>query len=346
MSESSSLLKPAELEPATEITRRICEQMDRCLLGRESLHQLVVIGLLSRGHILLEGLPGLGKTALVRTIGSILQLDFNRVQFTPDLMPGDVLGTHILQQTDSGQREMIFEPGPVFTNILLADEINRASPKTQSAMLETMQERSVTLRGKTRGLPDPFFVIASQNPIEMEGTYPLPEAQLDRFLFRVLFDSVDAEVLQRIITERRQGDLPSPTWQASKDDLTYLFSVMERIFLPKPVAGYIARLVSATHPDHAEASESVKKYVQYGTSPRAAIAMGEAARAHALINGRPTVGFEDVAVVAKAVMNHRLILNYQARFDRMDTEQVLADLLDELDETGLDLPADVSLQNA
>ena len=346
MSESSSLLKPAELEPATEITRRICEQMDRCLLGRESLHQLVVIGLLSRGHILLEGLPGLGKTALVRTIGSILQLDFNRVQFTPDLMPGDVLGTHILQQTDSGQREMIFEPGPVFTNILLADEINRASPKTQSAMLETMQERSVTLRGKTRGLPDPFFVIASQNPIEMEGTYPLPEAQLDRFLFRVLFDSVDAEVLQRIITERRQGDLPSPTWQASKDDLTYLFSVMERIFLPKPVAGYIARLVSATHPDHAEASESVKKYVQYGTSPRAAIAMGEAARAHALINGRPTVGFEDVAVVAKAVMNHRLILNYQARFDRVDTGQVLADLLDELDETGLDLPADVSLQNA
>jgi MoxR-like ATPase len=346
MSESSSLLKPAELEPATEITRRICEQMDRCLLGRESLHRLVVIGLLSRGHILLEGLPGLGKTALVRTIGSILQLDFNRVQFTPDLMPGDVLGTHILQQTDSGQREMIFEQGPVFTNILLADEINRASPKTQSAMLETMQERSVTLRGQTRELPDPFFVIASQNPIEMEGTYPLPEAQLDRFLFRVLFDSVDAEVLQRIITERRQGELPSPTWQASKDDLTFLFSIMERIFLPKPVAGYIARLVSATHPDHAEASESVKKYVQYGTSPRAAIAMGEAARAHALIDGRPTVGFEDVAAVAKPVMNHRLILNYQARFDRMDTGQVLADLLDELDETGLDLPADVSLQNA
>ena len=346
MSESSSLLKPAELEPATEITRRICEQMDLCLLGRESLHRFVVIGLLSRGHILLEGLPGLGKTALVRTIGSILQLDFNRVQFTPDLMPGDVLGTHILQQTDSGQREMIFEPGPVFTNILLADEINRASPKTQSAMLETMQERSVTLRGQTRELPDPFFVIASQNPIEMEGTYPLPEAQLDRFLFRVLFDSVDSEVLQRIITERRQGDLPSPTWQASRDDLTFLFSVMERIFLPKPVAGYIARLVSATHPDHAEASESVKKYVQYGTSPRAAIAMGEAARAHALIDGRPTVGFEDVAAVAKPVMNHRLILNYQARFDRMDTGQVLADLLDELDETGLDLPADVSLQNA
>ena len=345
MTESSALLKPAELEPATKITQRICEQMDRCLLGRESLHRLVIIGLLSRGHILLEGLPGLGKTALVRTVGNILQLDFNRVQFTPDLMPGDVLGSHILQQTDSGQREMIFEPGPVFTNILLADEINRASPKTQSAMLETMQERSVTLRGQTRDLPNPFFVIASQNPIEMEGTYPLPEAQLDRFLFRVLFDSVDAEVLQRIITERRQGDLPAPSWQASRDDLTYLFSVMERIFLPKPVAGYIARLVAATHPDNTEATESVKKYVQYGTSPRAAIAMGEAARAHALVNGRPTVGFEDVAAVAKPVMNHRLILNYQARFDRMDTGAVLGNLLDQLDETGLDLPSDVSLQN-
>jgi len=261
-------------------------------------------------------------------------------------MPGDVLGSHILQQTESGQREMIFEPGPVFTNILLADEINRASPKTQSAMLETMQERSVTLRGQTRELPQPFFVIASQNPIEMEGTYPLPEAQLDRFLFRVMFDVVNADVLQRIITERRQGDLPSPNWQASADDLNYLFTVMERIYLPKPVAGYIARLVAATHPDHAEAPESVKQYVQYGTSPRAAIAMGEAARANALLDGRPTVGFEDVAAVAKPVMNHRLILNYQARFDRVDASRVLTDLLEELDETGLDLPTDVSLQKA
>ena len=170
ISENTTLLKPAELNPATEITRQICQQMDRCLLGREELHKLVLVGLLSRGHILLEGLPGLGKTALVRTIGSIMQLDFSRVQFTPDLMPGDVVGSHILQETESGKREMTFEPGPVFTNILLADEINRASPKTQSAMLETMQERSVTLRGKTRSLPDPFFVIASQNPIEMEGT--------------------------------------------------------------------------------------------------------------------------------------------------------------------------------
>ena len=344
MSEITRLLKPEELTPATELTRQVLEQLDRSLLGREELHRLVLIGLLSRGHILLEGLPGLGKTALVQTIGNVMKLQFSRVQFTPDLMPGDVVGTHILQETDTGKREMIFEPGPVFTNILLADEINRASPKTQSAMLETMQEHSVTLRGQTRPLPDPFFVLASQNPIEMEGTYPLPEAQLDRFLFRVMFDAVDAPVLQNIITGRRRGDVPAPEWQLDADDLKYLFTVMENIFLPKPVASYIARLVSATHPDNAEAPEPVTRYVQYGASPRAAIAMAEAARAHALVDGRPTVGFEDVRAIARPVLNHRLILNYQARFDRMDAHGVLDQLLESLDDTGLYLPEDVSLQ--
>ena len=344
MSETTRLLKPEELTPATELTRQVLEQLDRSLLGREELHRLVLIGLLSRGHILLEGLPGLGKTALVQTIGNVMKLQFSRVQFTPDLMPGDVVGTHILQETDTGKREMIFEPGPVFTNILLADEINRASPKTQSAMLETMQEHSVTLRGQTRPLPDPFFVLASQNPIEMEGTYPLPEAQLDRFLFRVMFDAVDAPVLQNIITGRRRGDVPAPEWQLDADDLKYLFTVMENIFLPKPVASYIARLVSATHPDNAEAPEPVTRYVQYGASPRAAIAMAEAARAHALVDGRPTVGFEDVRAIARPVLNHRLILNYQARFDRMDAHGVLDQLLESLEDTGLYLPEDVSLQ--
>ena len=183
------ILKPEELQPAAVLVRKTLEQLDRILLGRKELHRLVLIGILSRGHVLLEGLPGLGKTALVKTVGQILKLDFKRIQFTPDLMPGDVLGTHILQETSSGKRELVFQPGPVFTNILLADEINRASPKTQSAMLETMQENCVTLLGTTRPLPQPFFVLASQNPIELEGTYPLPEAQLDRFLFRLLFDS-------------------------------------------------------------------------------------------------------------------------------------------------------------
>jgi MoxR-like ATPase len=343
---AETILKPEELQPAAELTQKTLEQMDRILLGRKDVHRLVLIGILSRGHILLEGLPGLGKTALVRTIGQILKLDFKRVQFTPDLMPGDVLGSHILQETSSGKRELVFQPGPVFTNILLADEINRASPKTQSAMLETMQENSVTLLGATRALPQPFFVLASQNPIELEGTYPLPEAQLDRFLFRVLFDSVDSDVLNQIISERRRGELPAPTWQMERAQLEILFQTMGKIFLPNPVSRYIARMVSATHPGGVEAIESVNKYVSYGASPRAAIAIAEAARAHALVAGRPSVGFEDVKVVAQPVLNHRLILNYQARFDKMTPSKLVTELLNQLDETGLNLPKDVELASA
>jgi len=340
---SDRILKPEELEPAALLTRKTLEQLDRILLGRKQLHRLVLIGILSRGHVLLEGLPGLGKTALVRTIGRILKLDFKRIQFTPDLMPGDVVGTHILQETASGKRELLFQPGPVFTNILLADEINRASPKTQSAMLETMQENSVTLLGTTRNLPQPFFVLASQNPIELEGTYPLPEAQLDRFLFRVMFENVETEVLERIISERRRGELPEPEWQMERSQLETLFQVMGQIYLPRPVSRYVARLVSATHPGSAEAAELVNRYVSYGASPRAAIAIAEAARAHALLEGRPSVGFEDVKVVTQSVLNHRLILNYQARFDRMTPSKLVAELLGQLDETGLNLPKDVAL---
>ena len=338
------ILKPEELRPAAELARKALEQLDRILLGRKELHRLVLIGVLSRGHVLLEGLPGLGKTALVRTIGQIMKLDFKRIQFTPDLMPGDVLGSHILQETASGKRELVFQPGPVFTNILLADEINRASPKTQSAMLETMQENSVTLLGTTRPLPQPFFVLASQNPIELEGTYPLPEAQLDRFLFRVMFDNVDADVLSQIISERRRGELPAPTWQMERAQLEMLFATMGKIYLPNPVARYIARLVTATHPGSPEATEPVNKYVSYGASPRAAIAIAEAARGNALVSGRPSVGFEDVQIVAQAVLNHRLILNYQARFDRMTPAKLVGGLLGQLDETGLNLPNDVQVK--
>jgi MoxR-like ATPase len=340
------ILTPAELAPAVALANKTLEQLDRILLGRRELHRLVLIGILARGHVLLEGLPGLGKTALVRTIGQILKLEFKRIQFTPDLMPGDVLGSHILQETSSGKREMIFQPGPVFTNILLADEINRASPKTQSAMLETMQENSVTLLGTTRQLPQPFFVLASQNPIELEGTYPLPEAQLDRFLFRLLFDNVDAAVLEQIISERRRGELPTPTWQMERAELEILFATMGKIYLPKPVARYIARVVAATHPGSAEATEPVNRSVTYGASPRAAIAIAEAARGHALLAGRPSVGFEDVKTVAGPVLNHRLILNYQARFDRKTASQLVTELLKSLDETGLKLPGDVEVSGA
>jgi MoxR-like ATPase len=340
-STNGSLLTRDEISPAVEASRRVLSQLDAMLLGRPELHRLVLAAVLARGHLLLEGVPGVGKTALVKALGQLLHLDFKRAQFTPDLMPGDILGTHILQDTAGGGREMVFRPGPIFTHILLADEINRASPKTQSALLEAMQERCVTLMGTTRELPDPFFVLASQNPIELEGTYPLPEAQLDRFLFKLHVQPADADTLERIISTRRHGTPPSAEYVLSPDDLQMLFVAMERIFLPRPVARYIARLVAASQSKGAEATDLVKSYVTHGASPRAAIALAEASRAVALLSGRPTVGFEDVEAVAGPVLNHRLILNYKARLDQVDAFAIIDDLLKRLDATGLNLPADI-----
>ena len=344
--QSENLLQPEALNPAVELTEKVLAELDCVLLGRSALHRMVLVGILSQGHILLEGVPGVGKTALIKALGQLLSLEFNRVQFTPDLMPGDIVGTHILQQTPEGEREMSFQAGPVFTNILLADEINRASPKTQSALLEAMQERSVTLLGNTRFLPSPFFVLASQNPIELEGTYPLPEAQLDRFLFKLIVPHAGVDVLDDIISTRRRGEPPAPGWSISAEQLRQLFDVMDRIFLPKPVSRYISRLTAATHPNAPETTEEVKKYVTYAASPRAAIAMAEASRASALLSGRPTVGFEDVKAVASAVLNHRVILNYQARFDGVDTFTVVDSLLAALDETDLNLPDDLEIRSA
>ncbi len=341
---TEALLQPEELAPAVELAGRVLSQMDRVLLGREQLHRMVLAGILSRGHILLEGLPGVGKTAMIKALGQTLSLQFRRVQFTPDLMPSDILGTHILRETPGGGREMTFQSGPVFTNILLADEINRASPKTQSALLEAMQERSVTLLGNTRPLPEPFFVLASQNPIELEGTYPLPEAQLDRFLFKLSVGDVSAEVLDGIITSRRRGEPPVPEGPLSPEELSQLFAAMERMYLPRAVSRYISRLTAATHPGNPEATAEVNSYVTYGASPRAAISMAEAARAVALLEGRPSVGFEDVRAVAPAVINHRLILNYKARFDQVGEPAIIQGLLDSMDEAGMDLPADVMVE--
>ena len=335
------LVQPQELQPAVDLLSRALNQLDEILLGRTELHRMVLVAILSRGHILFEGLPGLGKTALVKALGQILGLQFKRVQFTPDLMPGDILGSHILQDGSDGRREMTFHPGPVFTNLLLADEINRASPKTQSALLEAMQEHAVTLLGSTRALPDPFFVLASQNPIELEGTYPLPEAQLDRFLFKLVVRSVDVDVLDRIITSRRRGEAPEASWKFEATELAAVFGVMDRIFLPSPVSRYISRLVAATHPESEESTDLVRRYVVYGASPRAAIAIAEAARGYALMSGRPTVGFEDAKAVAPAVLNHRILLNYKARFDQTDSFAIIEGLLSAVDEVGLKLPSDI-----
>ncbi|MEO0514799.1 MAG: AAA family ATPase [Planctomycetota bacterium] len=339
-----TLLQPGELQPAVKLTARILADLDAVLLGQQQLHRLVLAGVLSRGHILLEGMPGVGKTVLIKTLGQLMSLKFNRVQFTPDLMPSDILGTTILQQSSDGQRRMIFQPGPIFTNILLADEINRASPKTQAAMLEAMQERRVTVGGETRSLSDPFFVLASQNPIDLEGTYPLPEAQVDRFLFKLHVQQPGVDVLEKILDTRRRGEAAPPSSFVTEDQLRGLFGIMQRIVLPSPVARYIARLVAASHPGDEASPPVVRQYVTHGASPRAAIAMAESARAVALLAGRPTVGFEDVNTVAPHVLNHRLILSYPARFDQVTAHDVVAGLIEAIDEAELNLPAGMHVE--
>ena len=313
-----TLLDPTEIERVKADLDRVLSSLDSMLLGRPELHRLVLAGVLARGHILLEGLPGLGKTALVRALAEILELDAKRIQFTPDLMPSDILGAHILETRADGGKEMAFRPGPVFCNLLLADEINRASPKTQSAMLETMQERTVTLMGVTRPLPDPFFVLASQNPIELEGTYPLPEAQTDRFLFKLPVASPDAATLASIITTRTHGTMPKPGFRLGREALLRAMDTVARVVLPDAVASWIGHLVAATH---------TVPHVTYGASPRAAIAMAEAARAVALMAGRPSVGFDDVRQVAFPVLNHRLILDYRAKLDNVSPARIVEDLL-------------------
>ncbi len=345
-SEASSqrVMSPDELSPMTAAARRVLDAMDAVLLGQHELHEMVLVGILSRGHLLLEGMPGLGKTTLIQALGELLRLDFRRVQFTPDLMPSDIVGSTILQQGGAGERRMEFHRGPVFTNILLADEINRASPKTQSALLEAMQERRVTTLGETRALPSPFFVLASQNPVDLEGTYPLPEAQLDRFLLKLQVGLPKEDVLERIISTRHRGEAPALEPVADPETIQAMLSCVDRIVLPAAVARYIARLVSATHPSEPHAPEAVARFVKHGASPRAAIGMAESARAHALLAGRPTVGFEDVRAVAPHVLNHRLILNHEAGFERMDGFGVVAELIRAVDPVRLDLPSGVRIE--
>ncbi len=326
----SELLQPAEVQAAGESIAMLKAGLNQVLLDQGRVVDQVANAVLARGHVLLEGLPGLGKTELCKGLARLLDLPFKRVQFTPDLLPGDVTGTYVLEGGE--RRELVFRPGPLFASLVLADEINRASPKTQSALLEAMQERCVTVLGDTRPLPDPFFVLATQNPIELEGTYPLPEAQLDRFLFRVQVPPVGARTLTALLTQRVRGAAPDLKPVLDREGLKRLFTAVDRVHLPQPVAEFIGRLVEASDPRSPAAPEAVRRFVRFGASPRAALGLAASSRAAALCKGKPNVGFDEVLEMAAAVLNHRLVLTYEAALEKVGPAEVIRALVEAVPE--------------
>ncbi len=334
------LLNPDEVARARALLQRLVDGMGQVLLGQDELVSLCAIALAARGHMLLEGLPGLGKTELVKSLARLLGLSFGRIQFTPDLLPGDVTGGAVLEEVD-GRRRFVFQAGPLFAHCVLADEINRASPKTQSALLEAMQERRVTVLGESHPLPLPFFVLATQNPIELEGTYPLPEAQLDRFLFKLDVPPIGADVLTRIVHERRRGEAPKVECVFGDGELDALFAAVDRVALSTAVANYIARLVAASDPRSSSCPEEMRGRLRFGASPRAAIGLAEAGRAAALLAGRPNVDFADVQRVAIPVLAHRLVLDHSARLDGITARDVVRTLVDVVDPVGARMPEGV-----
>lgn len=337
---SGELLSGEQVEASQQRMKQLLDGLGQAILGQQELLESVVICLVARGHMLLEGLPGLGKTELVKSLSSLLGLDFRRIQFTPDLLPSDIVGAPILEESDGG-RKLVFHQGPVFTNLLLADEINRATPKTQAALLEAMQEHRVTVMGTTHPLPQPFFVLATQNPIELEGTYPLPEAQVDRFTFKIDVHGVDSNTLQEIISTRTRGTPPELSTVIDSNQLQELFATADQVHLPRAVANYISRLVTATNPKNEGAIDAVQQFVKFGASPRAAIALAGTSRAAALLNGKPNVGFEEVRQVVPFVLGHRLILDYSARLEGWTTEQLVETIIDSVSEVARDLPPDL-----
>jgi MoxR-like ATPase len=302
-------------------------EVSRVIVGQELVVRGVTIALIAGGHVLLEGLPGLGKTLLVRTIARALQLQYSRIQFTPDLMPADILGTNVLLEAAHGGRAFQFQPGPIFANLVLADEINRATPRTQSALLEAMQEQAVTVGTAGHPLPRPFFVLATQNPIEMEGTYPLPEAELDRFFFKLLVGFPSRTELSEIVdrTTGPRGELPGAI--ADGNSVLALQDVAREIPLASHVSDYAVRLVLASHPELAEGVETARRNVRYGASPRAAQAIIVGSKIHAILAGRVNVAFDDVRRVALPALRHRLILNYEAEAKGVTADRVIAELL-------------------
>ncbi len=325
----SNQLSPAQLQAEADQFRTefqaVRDAVGKVIVGQQRVVEATLTALLCGGNVLLEGVPGLGKTELVKALSQVLKLEFRRIQFTPDLMPADVIGTNIMTTDDAGKYRFEFRQGPIFTQLLLADEINRATPKTQSALLETMQEGTVTTSGTTYTLDPPFFVLATQNPIEQEGTFPLPEAQLDRFMFKVVVPFLSRDELNEVVTRTILKKKVETSKVIDGDRILYLRTVLDRVVVSDPMRDYACRMVLATHPDSQFATERVKKYLRWGASPRAAQALIRAARVRALSLGRAHISFEDIRWFAHEVLQHRALLNYDGQAENVS----IRDLIDE-----------------
>lgn len=317
------------LEEARDKLQSCRKEIAKGIVGQTQLVDEVLIALFAGGHILLEGMPGLGKTELVKTMSKVLALDFHRIQFTPDLMPADVVGTNLVVKSDE-QTVFRFEKGPIFTHLLLADEINRATPKTQSALLEAMGEKTVTVGGKTYPMANPFIVMATQNPIEQEGTYPLPEAQLDRFMFKLKVDFPSLEALAQIMDLTVSGSKQEIHALLSAEEIIAIRELITEIPMTDAVKDYALKLIVMTHPEATGAPDMTKRYITMGASPRAAQALLRAAKVRALLMGRYNVAFDDIKTLIYPVLRHRLYLSFEAMTDRMTAEQIIEALISEI----------------
>jgi MoxR-like ATPase len=320
---------------AEEFARRytaVKDEIGRVIVGHDEIVHGVLTCLFVGGHCLLEGVPGLGKTLLVRTLAKTLDLEFSRIQFTPDLMPADILGTNMVMETPEGRRVFEFQRGPIFTQICLADEINRATPKTQSAMLETMQEGTVTVGGIHYPLKQPFFVMATQNPLEQEGTYPLPEAQLDRFFFKLLVGYSNREQLNQVVERTTRGEQTEPTKVMDGSEILKWQALVREVLIAPHVQDYAVRLILSTHPGGAFAPSVTNQYIRWGSSPRGAQAVALAAKVRALLEGRYNVSFEDVRRAFLPALRHRILLNFEAQAEGTEPDKILLDLLEQVPE--------------
>lgn len=322
------MLQPsAQVEAWSGAIASVREQISRVIVGQQEVVEQMLWCIFAGGHALLEGIPGLGKTVLVRTIADTLDLSFSRIQFTPDLMPSDITGTNVIRFGPQGAADTVFQSGPVFSSIVLADEINRASPKTQSALLEAMQEQTVTVGGETRRLPQPFFVLATQNPLEQEGTYPLPEAQLDRFMLKINVDYPSPEELKEIVRRTTSLEQPAPDRKMAPTELMEIGRASKEVLLADEVLDYGVRLLMMTHPEEKEAPASVRSYVRFGSGPRGIQSIVSAAKVRAISKGRLHVSTGDIAAVAVPALRHRLFLNFEGQAMGIRTDDVISDIL-------------------